>query len=280
MEQARFLLNGETALHFPPAERSVCGLMETALKLLLILAAPLSLAAQEAAISGAAADWMEALPVRNACRAVLVLDSPASTRLRAAVLPKAFPEKQTAGLLDVLTKVNEAGLTVEWLGAQPVTDFKQATPVENGMVRSTCRIGTTTITRTVICSRADDAVFIHLIADHPGALAFRVSMAGEKAKIEDRRQLILTPTAGPASHVWVLPFESDVTPEGGSIVVRGEGEALIVWNFSGEGIPASVISETLSHLGQRYDPGHIPADPSKIWQAVLAGQMKSIENSP
>lgn len=255
-------------------------MIESALRLLLIFATPLCLGAQASEFGSPSVDWKESQPVRNESRAALVLDSPACMRLRAAVLTKPSPEKETAKLLGVFTKQNEVGLMVEWLGAEPVTEFKRTIPPKNGVARSTCRIGTTTVTRTVVCSQTNDAVFIHLIADHPGVLAFKVSLAEKNAKIEDRRQLILNLPERPASHIWVLPFESEVTPAGESIVVRGEGEALIIWNFTGQGIPASTISGTLSRLAQRYDPGHLHADPAKIWQAVLAEQMKSIENSP
>lgn len=254
--------------------------MECALKILLILASCLSLSAKEEVgwteIGGAAeAGGKDELPVWNKHRATLVLDSPEKMRLRGAML--AGP----ATVVEVVAnfgKEKEAGLVIDWLGEKPV-DFYRVFRMSGGGVRTTCRIGTTTLTRTVICSREDDAVFIHLIANQPGALSFMVKLdagPGGKAKIEDRRQLILTRPEGLASHVWVLPFESDVAPEGDSIVVKGEGEALIVWNFS-SGKP---IFRTLQQLGQRYDPGHTPADPSKIWQGVLASHLKSIENSP
>ncbi|MEO5915518.1 MAG: hypothetical protein ABIS50_14895 [Luteolibacter sp.] len=268
--------------------------MESVLKFLLILASCLSLAAKEEdgwmEIGGASEVWTDALPVWNQKRAALVLDSPAKTRLRAAFLPAPFSGKKAGledranELLGIFEKQKDAVFTIDWLGEAPsAVGFERAVHVGDGRVRSVSRAGTTSITRTVICSRADDAVFIHLIANQPGALSFKVTLgaeAGGKVKIEDRRQLILTPQEGLASHAWVLPFESDVTPDGDSIVVKGEGEALIVWNYAGQNAPAGAISRTLQQLGERYDPGDVPPNPAKIWQGVLASHLKSIENSP
>ena len=155
------------------------------------------------------------------------------------------------------------------------------------MIRSSYRLGGAKITRTVISDEADSAIFIHLITDHPGMLSFRVALSVSDAgqtEIVDRRQLVRPATVSlPNSlgaHVWVLPFESDVAPDGKSIVVRGEGEALVILTFANGSEAGKPLAETLARLGNRHDPGHHPADPSKIWQGVLAGHLKSIENSP
>ncbi len=34
------------------------------------------------------------------------------------------------------------------------------------------------------------------------------------------------------AHLWVVPFESDVAPDGKSIIVRGEGQALILLSYA------------------------------------------------
>ncbi len=147
-------------------------------------------------------------------------------------------------------------------GEAAATGFERFFRAPTGPVRSRYRILKTTLTRTVLVR--ENVVFIHLIADQPGALSLRVMLDG--ARIEDRRQLI-----SPAAHVWVLPFESDVATEGQSISVTGEGEALVIWVF-GEGEHAA----TLARLGARHDPGHNPPNPAKIWAGVSA----SVENSP
>lgn len=237
-------------------------------------------------IGGNAVDWKESLPIWNKDRAVLVLDAPARTRLRAVFLPDPFPGqpvevgRMAKELLHIFKNREECALTIDWLDGIPAGDhFRRSLSAGDGRVRSVSRIGTTTITRTVLGSRENDAVFIHLIADHPGALSFKVTLgAGPSGKIRrvDRRQLILIPETGPASHVWVLPFESDVEPDGDSITVRGEGEALIIWSLAASGAAPDVMAK----LAKRHDPGHSPPDPTKIWQGVLAGHLKSAENSP
>lgn len=230
--------------------------------------------------------WEQSLPIWNARRAALVLDSPALTRLRGALLPGPLPkseavaEKRAAELLETFKPENESGLVIEWLGADPVKDFKRSWQPGGTQVRSVYRIGSTTIIRTVLASAADDAVFIHLLADQPGALSFRVSIPADGVRREDRRQLVFTPETGPASHVWVIPFESDVEPDGQAVTVRGEGEALIVWNFSPGKATAGELAGTWKRLAARHDSGHIPPDVSKVWHGALETHLKSAENSP
>ena len=233
--------------------------------------------------------WSDASITANSQRVAFVLDSPAQTQLRgfvlAAPLARAVTELemrgQVADFFKILPRQDEVELKIDWLNLEGgVAGFTRAFCPTDGRIRSVHKLGNTTITRTVIAARADDAIFIHLIADQPGALAFRVTLGGAAAadaRIEDRRQLILPAGKGRlAAHVWVLPFESDVASEGHSISVRGEGEALIVWDDA-VGKP---LAATLSQLGTRYDPGHSPPDPAKIWHGVLANHLKSAENSP
>lgn len=240
-------------------------------------------------IAAEPASWSNALIVANPLRAAFVLDSPAQTRLRgfmlAAPLARAFTEneirRQVAGFFKIIPRQDEVDLKIEWLDKDGVAaGFTRAIQPRKLRIRSVHQLGSTTITRTVIATGEDDAIFIHLVADQPGALSFRVTLSGppaSQARIEDRRQLILPAEAGRlAAHLWVLPFESDVASEGRSITVRGEGEALIVWNYA-TGKP---LDATLSKLGTRYDPGHNPPDPAKIWQGVVATLAKSAENSP
>ncbi len=233
--------------------------------------------------------WSDAAITANSQRATFVLDSPTQTQLRgfvlAAPLFRAVTEpamrRQMADFFKILPLHGEVDLKITWLNQEGVVAaFTRSFCPTDGRVQSVHKAGNTTITRTVIAARADDAIFIHLIADQPGALSFRVTLGGSEtagARIEDRRQLILPAGKGRlAACIWVLPFESDVASEGHSISVRGEGEALIVWNYA-VGKPPDA---TWTQLGTRYDPGHNPPDPAKIWHGVLANHLKSTENSP
>jgi hypothetical protein len=241
-------------------------------------------------------DWPDALPLPTKQRSALVLDMPSATHLRGFVGPS--PRKpgltepqiraQVAGLIETLAAPAKVELKIEWLAGdeQPV-DFTRSILPADRVVRSSYRLGGTRITRTVIADEEERAIFIHLIADKPGALSFRVilSVSGEgEPKIEDRRQLVRTAAAAqPASigvHVWVLPFESDVAPDGDSIIVRGEGEALILLTYATASETTKPLAETLARLGRRHDPDHNPPDPAKIWHGVLANHLKSAENSP
>ncbi len=285
MRQARF-----SAIPDPPLTHSM---LEIPMKTCLALAACLGCAfAEEAAwlkIATQPATWNDALIVANPRQTAFVLDSPAETRLRGFVLPsplrRVFAEdqirRQVAEFFTILPRPDEVELKIEWLDKdERAADHSRSIHPKDGRVRSVHRIGQTTITRTAVATGEDDAIFIHLLADQPGALSFRVTLGGPpaaEARIEDRRQLILP--AGPghlAAQVWVLPFESDVASEGNSITVRGEGEALIVWNFA----PGKAHDTTLATLGMRYDPGYLPPNPAKIWQGILGTLRKSAENSP
>ncbi len=230
-------------------------------------------------IDAATAAWSDALVVADPHRAALVLDSPGQTQLRGFIPPADGIGRQVADFLQILPRQEEVGLRIDWLDKSEVADFTRSLHSKDArVVRSAHRVGRTTITRTVTCG--DEAIFVHLIADQPGALSFRVTLLGSReseVRIEDRRQLILPADAGRlAGHVWVLPFESDVATGGRSITVRGEGEALIVWNFAA-GKP---LDATFAKLGDRYDPGQVPSDPTKIWRGVLESLRKSTENSP
>ncbi len=263
--------------------------MEIPAKAMLILVACLNLAHAEDGgwipFPGGPGGWEDSIPAATGRKALLALDTPAAIRLRGSIFPNPpAPGKPDASRaratawIALFPREKETGLTIEWLG-EPPRGFTRFTLPGDGGSKSTSQAGDTTITRTVIASREDDAIFIHLLAGHPGALSFRVKLdppGGGKIAIEDRRQLIHTPPDNPSSHLWVLPFESEVTPEAGAITVQGEGEALVIWNFGDK----EAISTTLTRLGGKYDPGHSPADPTRIWHGVLAKHLKSSENSP
>lgn len=243
-------------------------------------------------IASPPAAWSDSLPTANKQRTAFILDAAAVTRLQGFLVGSQFPpatdEKAihdgVAAFLKNQPRPGVAELKIEWLtDGETVKNFTRSVQEKNGQIRSRYWVGDTTITRTVIAAKDDDAVFIHLLANQPGALNFRVILGTgpeEKAEIEDRRQLLLTPAIGPTSYVWVLPFESDVSPDGTGLAVKGEGEALIIWSFAAENDAVKALSQVLLKLGNRYDPGNTPADPSKIWHGVLESHLKSVENSP
>lgn len=70
---------------------------------------------------------------------------------------------------------------------------------------------------------------VHLKCNRPGLLGFSARLAGEgwASEIEGRR-LLVGKKADDEARVWVFPMGSDVEPGEGGIVVRDEGEALVV----------------------------------------------------
>lgn len=234
-------------------------------------------------------DWPDALPLVTSTHAALVLDSPAQTRLRcflpgaAGVVRASEAEMRTdvEAILDQPAPSTE--LIIDWQHPfGPPKEFARTSHLSALMVRSSHKSSDTTITRTVVASPQDGAVFIHLLADKPGALALRVTHRTPSQRVENRQQLIFTPeNAGQlASHVWVLPFEADVTPEGQTIGLYGEGEALIVWNFAGPNQEKPPLSATLDRLAAKYDEGKSPPDPVRIWRGIFATLTKSAEKTP
>jgi hypothetical protein len=224
-------------------------------------------------------DWETALPISSSQRLTLLLDSPALTRLRGFVTAQPFPGVQTAAeqqrsvadFLKTTPAPSETALEISWLGEAALSEsFTQAISPNGQQARSLSRGKSATITREVMAIPNESAICIHLLADKPGALAFRVAVAG--AEIVERRQLVFSKLGSFSAHVWVIPFESEVEPSDHSINVRGEGEALILWAYdtgNGKGIP---IYKTYSRLTARYAPGPGPADPIRIWQGILATQ--------
>ena len=208
---------------------------------------------------------------------VLYFDSAEKSMLRGFVSPgeaKLISEGESP------TPLDSFDLRIDWLtGEGALANLRQPSLLADGRIESTYQQGKTTFTRTVLVTRKEKAVFIHLLADKPGALSFRVSL-NIPAHVEDRRQLVATADSGLFARVWVLPFEAEVTKEGQSIVVRGEGEALIVVNFSHEKGAGKTLSQTLSNLGNTHDPGHSPPAPSRIWQGVLKAHATAPADSP
>jgi hypothetical protein len=247
-----------------------------------------------------AAEWeipeahQAALPAGNDRIIAQVTDSPGLTRLTAAVLPPApaVPEdpfaahrapidwqvlRQAAGDATPPLPQPSVVLEIEWLqGFAPPEGFTRRVDTANGRILSSHRQERTTLRRTILASRSGDALFVHAIADQPGALGLRVRLLPpdpQTVETVDRRQLVAKGEGEPLAQAWVIPFESDVEPgEAGSIMIRGEGEALVVLNLAPVEAGPDWLADTWKRLGDRHDPGHWPPNPAKIWQGVLAGQ--------
>lgn len=160
---------------------------------------------------------------------------------------------------------------IDWLsGNETPENFRNHTAMPDRLT-STHRLGKTTLTRTILVSESADCILVHIHADQPGVVHFNARFDSRKpVKIQDRRQIIL-PGKEIHVHAWIIPFESDVSDDGKTITLSGEGEALIILNLAPE--PEKLpISHTLSRLGAKYDPGHTPPNPHLIWQGALNPQ--------
>ena len=157
---------------------------------------------------------------------------------------------------------------IDWLSGNATPEnFRNRTAMPDRL-SSTHRLGKTTLTRTILASESADCILVHIHADQPGDVHFTARFDSKKpVKIQDRRQIIL-PGKEIHAQAWIIPFESDVSDDGRTITVSGEGEALIIVNLTPE--PDKLpISHTLTRLGAKYDPGHTPPNPHLIWQGVL-----------
>lgn len=235
------------------------------------------------------------LPLDLGAKAALVSDTAKRTTLlgffpKTPLTAQLTPEKSLEAGAILLSEFKDAPpitLSFAWLGNDVLEDRGHAVHASDGRFRSVYRVRSTTIFRTVLASKEDGVVYVHFHADQPGALSFKTTLSAASAstvKIEDRRQLILTPDSNPetnpAAHVWVIPYESDVSGNEDAISLMGEGEALIVFALSPDGNSATELAKTWEKIGERYDPGHSPPNPSKVWQGVLEAHQKSAENSP
>lgn len=152
-------------------------------------------------------------------------------------------------------------ITLQWLdGDQPFRDYRRALDLDTGVATATWKRGNSTITCTELADLADGVFLIHLLADMPGALGFRVGFAEPPAKPTGNRGEL----AAGVTRLWVLPFESEVAPDGNDMIVRGEGEALIVIS-TGDG--------SLPKLAAKYDPDTEHPDATQLWNRALAAHI-------
>ena len=179
-------------------------------------------------------------------------------------------EVENNGKTTILTakvKGTEAAVKfrIDWASGDEAPENFRNQPAKPDRLSSTHRLGKTTLTRTVLVSEAADCILIHVQADQPGSVHFSARFeTDEPVKIHDRRQIILQGKQIQA-HAWIIPFESDVSDDGKSITLLGEGEALILLNLAPD-TKKHRIFNTLTRLGEKHDPGHIPPNPHLIWE--------------
>lgn len=163
---------------------------------------------------------------------------------------------------------------IDWVdGTESPENFRNH-PEKDGSLVSTHLFGKTTLTRTILASEEDDCIFIHIHADQPGPVHFTARFVSEDpVEIHDRRQLILSGEKIHA-HAWIIPYESDVSDdEKSTITLAGEGEALIILNLTTDPEKNS-IANTLTRLGEKYDPGHTPPSPHLIWEGIRDARLQ------
>jgi alpha-L-fucosidase 2 len=158
----------------------------------------------------------------------------------------------------------------EWLDAAgPVTHYRRKLDLATGIATTTFNRNTAGFTATTFVSRPDDLLVLHLRADKPGFLSFRVRLTHGDAEpaIEDRRILVL-----PQARAWVYPMESEVTPGDGEITVHGEGEALILVAATSDPAKTAQLPDRMKALGFG---GKEHPDIQAIWTGLLERQKKS-----
>ena len=167
-----------------------------------------------------------------------------------------------------------ATLRIDWLNNEPAPkEFEVEVKDKLKVITTTYRQGTTGITRTFLAT--PEMIFLHFVADQPGAISFKATLSSPQAGtavVRERNELLWISTKEPAMKAYarVIPFESDVETEGNSIILRGEGECMVIFSFTPLDDPGKPISGTWKRLATALDPGEEHPDPVKIWQTILA----------
>jgi hypothetical protein len=167
-------------------------------------------------------------------------------------------------------------LKIDWLNHEPAPkDFDVEVTDKERLITTTYRQGTIGITRTLLST--PDMIFLHFLADQPGAISFRTSLSSPREGntiVQGRNELLWTSTRDPAvkAYARIIPFESDVETEGNSISLRGEGECMVIFGFTRKEDPSKPISGTWQRLAATFDPGEKHPDPVKIWHSILASK--------
>ncbi len=211
--------------------------------------------------------------LRRFCIFLFLLTSAFAQPLTASRLSCEVENNEKATILTAKIKGTEAFVKfrIDWASEDKAPEKFQNQSAKPDRLTSSHRLGKTTLTRTILVSETADCIFIHILADQPGAVHFAARFVSEDPiEIHDRRQIILSGKQIHA-HAWVIPFESDVSDDGKTITLSGEGEALILLNLATDTKKHS-IANTFSRLGDKYDPGHTPPDPHLIWEGVQKTQ--------
>lgn len=207
-------------------------------------------------------------------KAARVEDAPATTALSGYPLPAPGlpPEEREEEAFAETAPL--ATLRIDWLNQTPAPEgFEVAVTKKRRIITSTHRLGKTGITRTILAT--PEAFFVHIVADQPGAIAFRTTLTSTrdgKTTPSGRNELLWASAdhAPAKAYVRVIPFESDVEADGDAIVLRGEGECLVIFSLTMLDSPEKPLSGTWQRLAAILDPGEEHPDPSKIWQVILS----------
>lgn len=202
-----------------------------------------------------AKDWRQAFALRGGPWGARVFGG---TRLERIAMFRASP-----GLDCVSPQID--CLLLNWLNHEQVTGYQRSLDRSTGIATTSFVKNGTRVTETVFLSETESLLVVHLLADKPGALNFRVSLFSHASRIKDRREM-----DSKGLRVWVLPFESDVEPDDDGLIVRGEGEALILLAVGSR----QELDGRFRVLGLKYDHRDSFPDLTKIW----AGLKKSQEN--
>lgn len=227
--------------------------------------APASAAPMELALSHSASRLEEAFFLGNSRLGAMVFGDPKTEHLSLTARGRENPATSWASLGDV---------SIEWLDAdQPLQHYRRCLRWREGVSVTSWQRGGAGITQTAFVSRADNVLVIHLQADKPGALQFRVRLGSDQVAqpTGERGELLrksVTASSLPTElRAWVLPFESEVAAEGNAMVVRGEGEAMIVV-AAGIGNETQDVATALARLTRKYDPRDEHPDFTILWKGA------------
>ncbi|MDB6077007.1 MAG: glycoside hydrolase family 95 protein [Akkermansiaceae bacterium] len=281
--------------------------------LLLAASAFPPLAAEEIRSTSVAEKWQDGFPVAGPHLGLMTLTGTTSDRLM-LFSPAATPPSGDGGIFSaespsfaVLAAARKAGaekrfgwltpsdpprdlaeIRVDWLdGEQPFKDFSRTLDPAQGVVTTRFTRGTSELIGKVFISEADDLTVIHLRADKPGSLSFKIRLERPgrpeaTMEVKDRRVLILRGKTNEAAdapsfevRAWVFPMESEVTPAEKDISVLGEGEALVLiaTAVGKEGSPA--LTEIGTRLQKYGFGGTEHPDISELWDGLLERHLKA-----
>jgi hypothetical protein len=238
----------------------------------------------------------EAFPTSNGTLIAYVHGSPQSEEIRLEALSFALDGSQTLDELrtEVLAgaesgeKANPeiraprehiGSLWIDFLdGDLATTRYRRSLNLGEGTANAYWRRDGASFTMTTMVSDVDDVIIVHLLANMPGALGFRVRLTGPKGNSDspvgmptgNRGELRLV---GPdfTTHAWAVPFESEVAPVKEGMAIRGEGEAMIVISTSKDPTKAAAA---FTALAAKYDGRDEHPDFGKLWHSAFEAHQK------